>query len=508
MPELVHFGRRHLQAHQDAPHIAALIAVMEQRDIPVRRHAVQEAHQRARPFRELETIQQFVMGQRTFAADQMADMQLGQLVTGQVERLVAVLFKRARQHPGLAAAAHLQADKHMRFAGIADAVIELGHVARTDQAAETAEAATLLGHGHGKHGLARFAQLGALGHETQAVEVHVRAAGHGHQRLALDRLAVHLRALDIGLGAGHGQRAGRFQDAARVLEHVLDRRADRIGIDQDDLVDHQLRDAEGFFAHQAHRGAVREQADVVQGDAVAGLEAARHRVRIERLHADDLDVRADFFHIGADARDQAAAADGDENRMDRAGMLAQDFHANRALAGDHVRIVERVHEGHALFFFQQQGVVVGVGVRVAMQHDLDAGAAARFDRLDFQGRGGRGHHDQRAAAEAAGRQRHALGVVAGRGADHAARTLLRRQVRHLVVGAAQLEAEHALHVFALEVNAVAHARRQRRGQVERGLFGDVVDAGGQDFLEIVGSHGRIKKSGRWGWRDGRRELFR
>jgi hypothetical protein len=59
-----------------------------------------------------------------------------------------------------------------------------------------------------------------------------------------------LRALDIGLGAGHGQRAGRLQDAARVLEHILDRGADGVGVDDDDLVHVLLREAEGFLAHQ------------------------------------------------------------------------------------------------------------------------------------------------------------------------------------------------------------------------------------------------------------------
>jgi hypothetical protein len=53
-------------------------------------------------------------------------------------------------------------------------------------------------------------------------------------------------------------------------------------------------------------------------------------------------------------------------------------------------------------------------------------------------------------AELLRRQRHALGMVAGRGADHAALALRRRQVGDLVVGAAQLEAEHRLHVLALE----------------------------------------------------------
>ena len=54
-------------------------------------------------------------------------------------------------------------------------------------------------------------------------------------------------------------------------------------------------------------------------------------------------------------------------------------------------------------------------------------------------------------------ERHALRMVAGRGADHAARGHGRGQVRDLVVGAAQLEGEHRLQVLALEQHACCRA---------------------------------------------------
>jgi hypothetical protein len=52
-------------------------------------------------------------------------------------------------------------------------------------------------------------------------------------------------------------------------------------------------------------------------------------------------------------------------------------------------------------------------------------------------------------------------VVAGRRRDDAA-PRPRRQVRHLVVGAAQLEREHRLQVLALEQHGVA-SRAERFG---------------------------------------------
>ncbi len=206
------------------------------------------------------------------------------------------------------------------------------------------------------------------------------------------------------------------------------------------------------------------------------------------MHANDLDVRADLLDVSGNAGNQAAAADRHEDRMYRAGVLAQDFHADGALAGDHVRIVERVHEGQLLFFFQRQRVVVGVGVGFAEQHHFHIRAAARLDRVHLHLRGGGRHHDDRAAAHARGRQRHTLRVIAGRSADHAALALRIAEVRHLVVGAANLEAEHALHVLALEINAVLVALRQGRRQFQRGFISHVVDACGQDFLQVVDSH--------------------
>ena len=461
---------------------------MTQRNIPVRRHAVEEAHQRTGALGEFKAVQQLVLCQAALATDQVADVRLGQLVVGQVQRLEFMLFELLRHRPGFMPVGNLDADEHVRGFFIADAVVKFRHVARADERAEALEAAPLFAHGDGKHGFAELAQLGTLGNEAQAVEIHVGAAGDGDQRLVDDGVLAQAGPLHVGLGARDGQRAGRFQDGARIRKHILDGGADGVRVDDDDVIDILLRQAEGFLAHQAHRRAVRKQAHVGQGHPFARFQRARHGVRIDRLHADDLDVGANLFHVRRHAGDQAAAADGDEDGVDGAGMLAQDFHADRALAGDHVRIVERVHEGQLLFFFQGQRVVVGVRVGLAVQHDFHMHAAARLDGVDLDGGRGGGHDDDGAATHARGRQGHALGMVACRSANDAALAFRIAELGHLVVGAANLEAEHALHVFALEVNLVVQALRQGRGQFQRRFGGDVIDAGGQDFLEVVDVH--------------------
>ena len=166
-------------------------------------------------------------------------------------------------------------------------------------------------------------------------------------------------------------------------------------------------------------------------------------------------------------------------------MLAQHFHADRALAGDDIGVIEGMHEGELIAGLHFERMGVGIRVGVAVQHHL---RAARQHRIDLDLRCGHRHHDDRAATEPAGGQCHALRMVAGRGGDHAGGKLLRRQMRHLVVGTAQLEGEDRLQVFALEHHRAADSGGQGLGALQRGFEGDVVDARGQDSFEIFGRH--------------------
>jgi hypothetical protein len=75
-----------------------------------------------------------------------------------------------------------------------------------------------------------------------------------------------------------------------------------------------------------------------------------------------------------------------EDGVDRpvvARVLAQDLHADGALAGDHFGIVEGMDEGQLLGFLQFQRVGVGLVEGIAEQHDF---AAAPPDRLDLDPR--------------------------------------------------------------------------------------------------------------------------
>ena len=227
------------------------------------------------------------------------------------------------------------------------------------------------------------------------------------------------------------------------------------------------------------------------------LDGLDHRVRVVHLHADDPDLGPHGLDVIGHTADQPAAANRHKHRIElvaaQALQLPQDFHGNRALSGNHVGVVERVHEGQALFLFELERVAVSVRVAVAKQHHF---ATQALHRVNLELWGGGGHHDHSAHAQALGTHGHALRVVAGRRADYAAFQLRRRQVCHLVVCPPQLEAEDGLLVFTLQEHPVLQALAQVFGRLQGGLHGHVVHTGGEDFFQVIGGgewlcHGAI-----------------
>ncbi len=298
--------------------------------------------------------------------------------------------------------------------------------------------------------------------------------------------------LDPCLRPGDRQRARRLEHRSRVFEHVLQRRARCVGVDEHDVV-HVLPDEpKGLLAHLFHCDAVGEKPDVGELHAPARGKRARHGVGVLRLHADHLDFGAHTLHVRGDPADQASAADRDEDRVDRPLPLAQDLHSDRSLARDHVRVVVRMDECRPRALLQQERTRVRVAVRVAVQHDR---RAAGLHRGDLDVRSGHRHHDRRGAAEPLRRERDALRMVARRRGDDAARALGRREMRHLVVRAAQLEREHRLLVLALEKDAVAEPSRQRRREIERRFDRHVVNLRGQDLLQVIDGHDQTANGG-------------
>ena len=237
---------------------------------------------------------------------------------------------------------------------------------------------------------------------AQPVEVDVGAARDGDEPLAAPAGPRH-----VLLDARHRERAGRLRDRTRIFEQVLDRGAGFVGVDEHDLVDVLAHETEGFLADASHRHAVGKHADAIERDAPARAQRFVHRRRVSRLDADHLDARIEVLHVGRDARDQPAAADRHEYRVEFATGLPQDLDRNRARPADHVRVVEQVLNTSSRSRAAQR---VLVGVVVTLQHRF---AAEIDDGLHLDLRGRHRHHDHRLDAASLRRERHALRVIAG-----------------------------------------------------------------------------------------------
>ncbi len=170
-------------------------------------------------------------------------------------------------------------------------------------------------------------------------------------------------------------------------------------------------------------------------------------------------------------------------------MLAQDLHGDRALPGDHIGVVEGMHEHQPAFPAKFDRTFVGLIIVIAVQHDFTAEIG---DRLHFDVGGGQRHHDDGRNAPRAGSQRDPLGMVAGRSADDAALRADRRQLRDLVVCAANFERKDRLKVFTFEQDSIVQAARQAWGGFQRCLDGDVVHLCFEDAIYVVFLHGRYR----------------
>jgi hypothetical protein len=312
---------------------------------------------------------------------------------------------------------------------------------------------------HREDGLAMLAHLGALGDVAEAREVHVRPRRDCHHR-AVGELAGAGRALE----SRERERPGRLEHRAGIEKGVLDGGADLVHAHGEAVVEVALAEGEGQLARLLGRDAVGEEPDVLAADATPLAQRLGHRVRVVGLHANHTDGRSQLLHRRRHARREAAATHRNEDRPEVAGRLVQHLQADRALAGDHIEMIEGGDDRHPGIARQHRAVRCGVGVVVA--HEVDRRPQASH-RLHLDRRRRARHHDAAAQPEAHRAGGDALGMVSGGGGDHAgaSRRLVERCDR--VVGATELEREHRGQVLALEPHVTAEARAERGGAIER-----------------------------------------
>src|SRR6202163_195909 len=257
-------GRRNLHSNQNSPIIGAVVAVMEQTYVPSATHAVQKLHKRPGTFRKLEAVQDFVFRRRRVASDQMPDVNLGHLVVRQVVGLNPALVHRAKQFRGFVPVAHFDTHEQVCDLGVSVPIIELGDIALAEERAELAEAARPLRDRHRENRLALLPQLGLLRNESQAGEIHVRTTSDRNPGPVAEA-----GALAPELQAGDRQCSCGLENRSRVLEYVLERRANGVGIDQHDVIDQLAANAKCLPAYLSYRHAVGKQSDMSELDAAS-----------------------------------------------------------------------------------------------------------------------------------------------------------------------------------------------------------------------------------------------
>ncbi len=101
--ELRHVVGRDFETGQHAPEIRAVVAVVEQADVPAAAQFVQERHERAGTLGELESAELLVGDIGAAAADHVAHVQLRHLVVGQFDRVIPTARQRGREVRGILA---------------------------------------------------------------------------------------------------------------------------------------------------------------------------------------------------------------------------------------------------------------------------------------------------------------------------------------------------------------------------------------------------------------------
>ena len=347
---------------------------------------------------------------------------------------------------------------------------------------EGTETARFLRYRHREQRFPTLTDLGALGHVTKPVEIYVRATADGNESL-FTSTAICAPALH----AGDGERTGRLHQCARLVEHVLDRRRHLVDGDQHDFVEQILAQRVGEFADLPDRNTIGKQADTRQADSFARGQCTVHGSGIDRFHTDDAYLGPQVLQVSADAGGQPATADGHEDHIERIGVLATELDGNCALACDGIGSIKGVNEGESPFLAEGHGMrKCGVEI-VAEQDGLTAKSA---HRVDLDRRCGDRHDDDGGDFQPVGSQRDALGMVARRSGNHAghraaAGPLALDQLVDAIEGAAALEREDHLLVFALQQHPVAKACGEERRIVQTRLLADVVDARRQDAFDVL-----------------------
>ena len=301
--------------------------------------------------------------------------------------------------------------------------------------------------------------------KTEGEDHHVDVAAAQHQR----GLANGKRPL--GENRRQRGRAGAFGHGLLDFEEGEDRSFEVAFGDGGHTVHQALDDGHGQGARRLHGDSLGYRAGPCRHWR-AVVEAVGGSAEALRLHADDEDLRAYRLGRHGDAGDQAAAADGHDQRVE-IGRLFQQLKAEGALPRDHGLVVVGVYEGQ----FSVLGQALGEGRSLREAGAMQQHFGAEHARLLHLGVGrGAGHDDGDRYAQPRSVMGQRLRMVSGGHGHDAAATLRRVHGQQPIQGAAFLERCGELQILELEVQLRAELGGQHGGTGQRRLLGGVPDA--------------------------------
>ena len=328
----------------------------------------------------------------------------------------------------------------------------------------------------GQVGLAAAHDEAAGDDAVEDVHVDVAAGDEADDLLTLDGQLVEER-------RRHRHCACTLGHQLLVLHQGEDGGCGLVLSDGDDVVHILFTKLIGQLAGGLDLNAVCEGGDGREGLVFVLMEGAVHAGCALGLHAVDLDVGLQALDGKCHAGDESAAAHRHDDSV-HIGQLVENFEADSTLTGDDLLVVVGVDEGHARFFLQLHGLVVGVVVGAGYEADLRTEVLGVLNLHD--GRTVR-HADDAFDAAAGGSQCHALRMVARRAGDHALGALLCGELADLIVSAAHLEAAGGLQILGLQVQMAVLGKLGCLNEV--GLAGNVLEHKGGVVDLIQSQHG-------------------
>ena len=288
--------------------------------------------------------------------------------------------------------------------------------------------------------------------------------------------------------SGECGRRRAFHHELLFFQKEVDRPLDGGIRNEDDVCDELAGDLERHVADRLHGDAFGQRLAPVDR-LESGERALQRRIGL-RLNADDLQVGLEMLRGHRASRNQAAAADRNEQNVE-IGDVVQKFEPRGALSGDDERIVVRMNEREPFGRRDLMSASGGIRQRIARQNHA---RTELFGASNFRERRRPRHHDRRRNAEPAALIRDGLRVISGRHRDDALRALGVRKYEHAVCRAAVLERARPLTRLELERNARVTARGERARKKCRRAHDVLGDALRGSRHVVVGN-----RKGHWTW---------